>query len=105
MCQDSIKKEEDIFLECEMYSEKIWQLLQNTRKTTHQGNSAKTHQNINKEDITYYQNLGTATTTINFKNILYNTLPKNTYKKHAKLIEAIIYQGTKFTAPGIMNIK
>ena len=47
---------------------------------------------MNEEDINYDQNLGTTTTTINFKNILYNTLPKNTNKKQAKQIEAIIYQ-------------
>ena len=86
-----------IFLECEMYSEKIWQLLQQLITKT-QGRlhikeiAQKNHQNINEEDINYDQNLGTTTTTINFKNIMYNTIPKNTNKKHAKQIEAIIYQ-------------
>ena len=86
-----------IFLECEMYSEKIWQLLQQLITKT-QGRlhikeiAQKNHQNINEEDINYDQNLGTTTTTINFKNIMYNTIPKNTNKKHAKQIEAIINQ-------------
>ena len=31
-----------------------------------------------EEDINYDQNLGSITTTINFKNKLYNTHPKNT---------------------------
>ena len=65
---------------------------QSTKKTAYQGNSQKKHPNINEEDINYDQNPGTTTTTINFKNILYNTLPKNTNKKQAKQIEAIIYQ-------------
>ena len=65
---------------------------QSAKKTTYQGNSQKkTNSNIKEEDINYDQNLGTTTTTINFKNILY-TLPKNTNKKQAKQIEAIIYQ-------------
>ena len=65
----------------------------------------KNNPNINEEDINYDQNLGTTTTTIKFKNILYNTLPKNTNKKQAKQIEAIIKLGAKYTALRIMNIK
>ena len=66
---------------------------QSAKKTTYQGNSKKkTNSNIKEEDINYDQNLGTTTTTINLKNILYNSLLKNTNNKQAKQIEAIIYE-------------
>ena len=86
-----------LFLECEKYSEKIWQILQQLivkaqRRLHIREIAKKNNPNINEEDINYDQNPGTTTTTINFKNILYNTLPKNTNKKQAKQIEAIIYQ-------------
>ena len=86
-----------LFLECEMYAEKIWQILQQliikAQRRLHVREIAKKNNpNINEEDINYDQNIGTTTTTINFKNILYNILPKNANKKQAKQIEAIIYQ-------------
>ena len=47
---------------------------------------------ILEENINYELNLGSPTTTINFKNILYNIPIKNTTKAHKQQIEAIIYQ-------------
>ena len=51
-------------------------LKQSTKTSTYQGTSKKNKNNadIMEEDINCEQNLGTPTTTINFKNILYNTI-------------------------------
>ena len=43
-------------------------------------------------NLYYDQNLGSPTTTINYKNILYNIPLKNTSKAHKQQIESIIYQ-------------
>ena len=52
---------------------------QSTKTTLHQRTSQKKNNpNFMEEDINYYQNLGTTTTTINLKNKLFNTLPSTT---------------------------
>merc|ERR1712026_192460 len=86
-----------MILECSHYAEKVWscfqQLLSKTQRRLHIKEQAKrVDPDILEENINYELNLGSPTTTINFKNILYNIPIKNTTKAHKQQIEAIIYQ-------------
>ena len=86
-----------MILECSHYAEKVWscfqQLLNKTQRRLHIKEQAKrVDPDILEENINYELNLGSPTTTINFKNILYNIPIKNTTKAHKQQIEAIIYQ-------------
>ena len=86
-----------MILECSHYAEKVWscfqQLLNKTQRRLHIKEQAKrVDPDILEENINYDLNLGSPTTTINFKNILYNIPIKNTTKAHKQQIEAIIYQ-------------
>ena len=88
---------EHMILECSYYSEKIWscfqQLLNKAQRRLHIKEQAKrVNPEILEENINYDQNLGSPTTTINYKNILYNIPLKNTSKAHKQQIESIIYQ-------------
>ena len=88
---------EHMIVECSYYSEKIWscfqQFLNKAQRRLHIKEQAKrVNPEILEENINYDQNLGSPTTTINYKNILYNNPLKNKSKAHKQQRESIIYQ-------------